>query len=84
MRDEGGPTVPELARRATLSSCRHDPVRALVPVLARMPEDRKEVTKCNQAHRATHHAERQRGHTPKSRDCNNCRRRASDQLTGHR
>jgi hypothetical protein len=38
MRDENGPAVPELARRATLSSCRHDPVRALVPVLTRMPE----------------------------------------------
>jgi hypothetical protein len=36
-REENGPAVPELARRATLSSCRHDPVRALVPVLTRMP-----------------------------------------------
>jgi hypothetical protein len=34
---ENGPAVPELARRATVSSCRHDPVRALVPVLTRMP-----------------------------------------------
>ena len=39
MPDENGPAVPELARRMTLSSCRHDPVRALVPVLTRMPED---------------------------------------------
>ena len=39
MREENGPAVPELARRMTLSSCRHDPVRALVPVLIRMPED---------------------------------------------
>jgi hypothetical protein len=39
MRDEHGPAVPELARRATLSSCRHDPVRALVPVLTAMPEN---------------------------------------------
>ena len=31
------PAVPELARRATLSSCRHDPVRAFVPVLTAMP-----------------------------------------------
>ena len=38
MPDENGPPVPELARRATLSSCRHDPVRALVPVLTRMPD----------------------------------------------
>jgi hypothetical protein len=34
---ESGLAVPELARRATVSSCRHDPVRALVPVLTRMP-----------------------------------------------
>ena len=38
MPDENGPAVPELARRATLSSCRHDPVRALVPVLTAMPD----------------------------------------------
>ena len=37
MRDENGPAVPELARRATVSSCRHDPVRALAPVLTAMP-----------------------------------------------
>ena len=37
MPDENSPAVPELARRATLSSCRHDPARALVPVLTRMP-----------------------------------------------
>jgi hypothetical protein len=37
MPGEGGPAVPEFARRATLSSCRHDPVRALVPVLTAMP-----------------------------------------------
>ena len=39
MPGEHGPAVPELARRATVSSCRHDPVRALVPVLTAMPED---------------------------------------------
>ena len=38
-RDEDGPPVPELTRRITLSSCHADPVRALVPVLTRMPED---------------------------------------------
>jgi hypothetical protein len=38
MPDENGPAVPEFARRMTLSSCRHDPARALVPVLTRMPE----------------------------------------------
>jgi len=38
MPGEHGPAVPELARRATLSSCRHDPVRAFAPVLTRMPD----------------------------------------------
>jgi hypothetical protein len=37
MPEENGPPVPEFARRATLSSCRHDPVRAFVPVLTSMP-----------------------------------------------
>ena len=37
MRDENGPSVPELARRMTACSCRHDPARALVPVLTAMP-----------------------------------------------
>jgi hypothetical protein len=37
MPEENGPAVPEFARRATASSCRHDPVRALVPVLTAMP-----------------------------------------------
>ena len=36
-REENGPAVPELARRMTLTSCELDPVRALVPVLTRMP-----------------------------------------------
>jgi hypothetical protein len=36
MPDENGPAVPELARRATISSCRHDPVRAFAPVLIAM------------------------------------------------
>ena len=34
--DEAGPAVPELVRRATLSSCRLDPVPAFVPALADM------------------------------------------------
>jgi hypothetical protein len=38
-RDEAGPPVPELTRRITLSSCHVDPVRALTPVLTRMPAD---------------------------------------------
>ena len=37
MPEENGPAVPEFARCATLSSCQHDPVRALVPVLTAMP-----------------------------------------------
>jgi hypothetical protein len=37
MPDEHGPPVPELARRMTACSCRHDPARALVPVLTAMP-----------------------------------------------
>ena len=39
VRDEDGPPVPELTRRITVSSCHADPVRALAPVLARMPGD---------------------------------------------
>jgi hypothetical protein len=39
VREETGPPVPELTRRMTLSSCHADPVRALVPVLTRMPGD---------------------------------------------
>ena len=37
MPEENGPALPELARRATLLSCRHDPVRAFAPVLTAMP-----------------------------------------------
>jgi hypothetical protein len=37
VREEHGPPVAELARRMTLSSCELDPVRALVPVLTRLP-----------------------------------------------
>ena len=35
--EENGPAIPELARRATVSSCRHDPVRAFTPVLTALP-----------------------------------------------
>jgi hypothetical protein len=35
--DEHGPPVPELARRMTVSSCRHDPVPAFTPVLTALP-----------------------------------------------
>jgi hypothetical protein len=34
---ENGSAAPELARRATISSCRQDPVRAFAPVLTAMP-----------------------------------------------
>jgi hypothetical protein len=37
VREETAPPVAELARRMTLTSCRLDPARALVPVLTRMP-----------------------------------------------
>jgi hypothetical protein len=37
MPEENGPAVPELARRAAVSSCRHDPVRAFAPVLTALP-----------------------------------------------
>jgi len=40
MPEENGLPIPELARRTTVPSCRHDPVRALVPVLTRLPEQR--------------------------------------------
>jgi hypothetical protein len=35
--DEQGPPVAELARRMTVSSCRHDPVPAFTPVLTALP-----------------------------------------------
>ncbi len=38
-REEDGAELPELARRMTVCSCRHDPARALVPVLTAMPGD---------------------------------------------
>ena len=37
--EEDGPPMPELARRMTVASCNHDPVRTLVPVLENMPAD---------------------------------------------
>jgi hypothetical protein len=38
-REENGPDGPELTRRMTMCSCRHDPARALAPVLTAMPGD---------------------------------------------
>jgi hypothetical protein len=35
--EENGPAVPEFARRAAVSSCRHDPVRVFAPVLTALP-----------------------------------------------
>jgi hypothetical protein len=35
--EDNGPAVPEFARRATVSWCQHDPVRAFAPVLTAMP-----------------------------------------------
>jgi hypothetical protein len=37
MPEENGPALPETARRATVSSCRTDPVRAFSPVLTALP-----------------------------------------------
>ena len=37
MGEENGPAIPELARRAALSSCRHDPARAFAPALTAIP-----------------------------------------------
>jgi len=37
MGEENGPSVPEFARRAAVSACRHDPVRAFAPVLTALP-----------------------------------------------
>jgi hypothetical protein len=37
MPEENGPAVPELTRRVTVSSPRHDPVRAFAPVLTALP-----------------------------------------------
>jgi hypothetical protein len=37
--DEQGLPVPELARRMTVTSCRHDPVPAFTPVLTALPGD---------------------------------------------
>jgi hypothetical protein len=39
VKEEHGPGTPELVRRVTLSSCKHDPPAQIVPVLARMRED---------------------------------------------
>src|SRR4029077_5701168 len=40
MPEEHGPAVPEFTRRATVSACRHDPVRAFARVLTPMPDAR--------------------------------------------
>jgi hypothetical protein len=57
--DEQGLPVPELARRATLSSCRHDPVPAFTPVLTAMPHDGiplgDVLADCGYSHRVPQH-----------------------------
>jgi hypothetical protein len=37
--EDGAPDVPELVRRITLASCKHDPPAQIVPVIERMRED---------------------------------------------
>jgi hypothetical protein len=39
VKEEGGPEAPELVRRITLASAKHDPPEQIVPVLGRMTED---------------------------------------------
>jgi hypothetical protein len=39
VKEESGPDVPELVRRITLSSCKHDPPEQIVPVLKRMASE---------------------------------------------
>ncbi len=39
VKQEGGPEVPELVRRITLASAKHDPPAQIVPVIERMAED---------------------------------------------
>ena len=57
--DEGGADVPELVRRATLSSCELDPVPAFVPVLAHMAAAGAAIgdvlADSGYAHRVAHH-----------------------------
>jgi len=55
VKDDAGPEVPELVRRATLSSCRVDPVVALVKVLARMPSLGDVLADSGYAHRTAEH-----------------------------
>ncbi len=43
VREESGPQVPELVRRITLASCKHDPPEQIVPVIERMAKDGTEI-----------------------------------------
>jgi hypothetical protein len=43
VKEDGGPEVPELVRRITLSSCEHDPPEQIVPVLGRMRSEGIEI-----------------------------------------
>jgi hypothetical protein len=39
VKEDGGPDVPELVRRITLASCKHDPPAQIVPVIQRMAKE---------------------------------------------
>jgi hypothetical protein len=43
VKEENGPEVPELVRRITLSSCKHDPPAQIVPVIERMTRQGIEI-----------------------------------------
>ena len=43
VKEDGGPDVPELVRRITLASCKHDPPAQIVPVLGRMATQGVEI-----------------------------------------
>jgi hypothetical protein len=66
MPEENGPAVPELTRRATVSSPRHDPVRAFAPVLTALPA-RESRSATSSATPATHTATPVPGHCRSAR-----------------
>jgi hypothetical protein len=39
VKEDGGPDAPELVRRITLASCKHDPPAQIVPVICRMAKE---------------------------------------------
>lgn len=44
VKEDHGPDVPELVRRITLASCKHDPPEQIVPVLKRMVSEGTEIS----------------------------------------